>query len=172
MTARLSHPNWDNLRQRPDITPWPHSPFLIEVSISKQSMLLKKEGAVLMAAPVSTAVNGLGSEEGSYRTPTGNFIIRERIGEGAPHCTSFKGRVPKKVWRGEKSDDAILTRILWLDGLDSENANSYRRYIYFHGTHAEDQIGKEASHGCIRLRNDDMLKLFDLCPIFTRVHIS
>jgi len=151
---------------------WPHSPFLIEVSLSNQAILLKKEEAVLMEAPISTAANGPGFEEGSHRTPTGNFIVRERIGEGAPRCTRFKGRVPKKVWRGEKSDDAILSRILWLEGLDGENANSYARYIYFHGTHAEDLIGHEASHGCIRLRNDDMLRLFDLCPLFTRVHIS
>ena len=125
-----------------------------------------------MVAPVSTAANGLGFQEGSHRTPTGHFIVRERIGEGAPPCPSFKGRIPTKVWRGEQSDDAILSRILWLEGLDDDNANSYRRYIYFHGTHAEELIGQEASHGCIRLRNNDMLKLFDLCPLFTRVHIS
>ena len=151
---------------------WPNSPFLIEVSIAGQSMLLKENGKTVMEAPVSTAANGLGFEEGSNRTPTGNFIVRERIGEGAPRCTSFTGRVPRRVWRGEKSDDAILSRILWLEGLDDQNANSYCRYIYFHGTHDEDQIGHPASHGCIRLRNDDMLKLFDLSPIFTRVQIS
>lgn len=151
---------------------WPNSPFLIEVSIPGQSMRLRKDGEILMDVPVSTAANGPGFEEGSHRTPIGHFIVRERIGEGAPRCTSFKGRVPTRVWRGEKSDDAILSRILWLEGLDGENANSYCRYIYFHGTHDEDQIGHPASHGCIRLRNDDMLKLFDLCPIFTRVQIS
>ena len=150
---------------------WPDSPFLIEVSISHQSMLLKEQGEILMEAPVSTAANGPGFEEGSYRTPTGHFIIRERIGEGAPIFTSFKGRVPRKIWRGEDRNDAVLTRILWLDGLDGRNSNTYCRYIYFHGTHAENLIGRQASHGCIRLRNEDMLKLFELCPLFTRVHI-
>ncbi|MEJ6581166.1 MAG: L,D-transpeptidase [Akkermansiaceae bacterium] len=150
----------------------PQSPITVQVSISDQSLELRKHGEIIFSAPVSTAANGPGFEEGSYGTPTGSFIVRERIGEGAPRCTSFKGRVPIKVWRGEESDDAILSRILWLEGLDRENSNSYCRYIYFHGTHAEDQIGQEASHGCIRLRNDDMLKLFDLCPIFTRVYIS
>lgn len=151
---------------------WPESPFLIEVSLARQSMSLRENGRILMEAPVSTAANGAGFEEGSFRTPTGNFIVRERIGEGAPPYTSFKGRLPKRVWKGEESNDAILSRILWLDGLDAQNSNSYCRYIYFHGTHAENLIGQKASLGCIRMRNDDMIRLFDLCPIFTRVSIS
>ena len=151
---------------------WPVSPFHLDVSIEHQSMILRRDGELLMEAPVSTASNGTGCEAGSFRTPTGEFIIREKIGEGAPPLTSFKGRLPIRVWKGEASNDAILTRILWLEGLDEENANSYCRFIYFHGTHAEDLIGQPASLGCIRLRNDDMLKLFDLCPVFTRVTIS
>jgi len=79
--------------------------------------------------------------------------------------------MPKKIWRGEDSTDAILTRILWLDGLDEENANTYNRYVYFHGTHAEDLIGQPASHGCIRLKNEDMLTLFDLTPMNSEVMI-
>lgn len=144
---------------------------VIQVSISEQSVTVTENDTIVFRAPVSTAANGPGFEEGSYRTPTGEFQIRERIGEGAPLFTSFKGRVPRKVWHGEESDDAILTRILWLEGLEPLNANTYCRYIYFHGTHAEDQIGKPASHGCIRLRNDDMMKLFKITPIGTRVII-
>jgi len=150
----------------------PDSLITIEVSIADQSLRVTENDTLLFQAPVSTAANGPGFEENSYQTPTGNFLIRERIGEGAPLHTSFKGRLPRKVWRGEKSDDAILTRILWLHGLDPENANTHRRYIYFHGTHAEDLIGTPASHGCIRLRNRDILQLFDLAPIGTRVHIA
>ncbi len=146
--------------------------LLIEVSISQQSVTLTKDGEIVFNAPVSTAAKGPGFQEGSYQTPTGNFLIRERIGEGAPLYTSFKGRLPRSVWTGEKSDDAILTRILWLHGLDEQNANTYQRYIYFHGTHAEDLIGQTASHGCIRLNNKDMLTLFELTPIFTPVRIS
>lgn len=144
----------------------------IKVSIADQVVTVARDGGQIFTAPVSTAANGPGFRIGSHQTPTGNFIVRERIGEGAPIRTSFKGRLPRRIWKGEKSDDAILTRILWLQGLDEENSNTYSRYIYFHGTHAEDLIGKEASCGCIRLRNEDMLSLFDLCPIFTQVHIS
>lgn len=144
----------------------------INVSVESQELQLLDHGICLFKAPVSTAVNGLGFTEGSYQTPTGHFLIRERIGHGAPLFTSFKGRRPTRIWRGEKSHDAILTRILWLHGLDENNSNTYRRYIYFHGTHDEASIGKPASHGCIRLRNRDILTLFDLTPLFTQVLIS
>lgn len=145
---------------------------LIEVSISQQQLTLSQSGKTIFSAPISTAANGPGFQEGSYQTPTGHFLIRERIGEGAPLYTNFKGRLPRSIWNGEKKDDAILTRILWLHGLDQQNANTYQRYIYLHGTHAEDLIGRPASHGCIRLKNQDMLTLFTLTPIFTSVHIS
>jgi lipoprotein-anchoring transpeptidase ErfK/SrfK len=144
----------------------------IEVSLDRQEVILFRNDKRVFQAPVSTAAKGPGFQEGSYRTPTGNFVIRERIGEGAPIFTSFRGRIPRGVWNGEESADAILTRILWLEGLDERNSNTYCRYIYFHGTHAEDQIGNPASQGCIRLRNRDMLRLFDLTPIGATVHIS
>ncbi|MGB0143888.1 MAG: L,D-transpeptidase [Akkermansiaceae bacterium] len=144
----------------------------IQVSISDQTMKVTEGEITLYQAPISTAANGPGFEENSYKTPTGNFIIRERIGEGAPIRTLFKGRRPLSIWQGEDCEDGILTRILWLHGIDSENANTYSRYIYFHGTNAESEIGIPASHGCIRLRNRDMLQLFDLAPIGTRVQIS
>lgn len=146
--------------------------LLIEVSINDQNLTVTQGAETIFQAPVSTAANGPGFEEGSYRTPTGDFIVREKIGEGAPIFTSFKGRLPRSVWQGEDSDDAILSRILWLEGLNEENANTYCRYIYLHGTHAEDLIGQPASHGCIRLRNDDMLALFKITPVFTPVRIS
>ncbi|MDB4408655.1 L,D-transpeptidase [Akkermansiaceae bacterium] len=145
---------------------------MIRISIAKQELEFTQDGKVIFTAPVSTAANGLGFCEGSYQTPTGNFRVREKIGDGAPLKTSFKGRLPRSVWNGEPSDDAILTRILWLDGLDEKNANTYQRYIYFHGTHAEDLIGQPASCGCIRLKNEDMLQLFELTPLYTSVEIS
>ncbi len=146
--------------------------MIIGVSINDQSLCVTEGNLILFQAPVSTAINGPGFEEGSYRTPTGNFVIRERIGEGAPIRTLFKGRRPLAVWQGEPCVDGILTRILRLHGLDPENANTYRRYIYFHGTNDEAAIGTPASHGCIRLRNRDMLQLFDLALLGTPVHIS
>ena len=150
----------------------PASALQINVSIELQKLDLLENGQIIFSAPVSTAANGPGFEEGSYRTPTGDFLVRERIGEGAPLFTSFKGRLPRSVWKGEKSDDAILSRILWLEGISEKNVNTYSRYIYFHGTHAEDMIGQPASHGCIRLKNEDMLALFNMTPIFASVSIS
>src|SRR5690606_8466488 len=99
-------------------------------------------------------------------TPTGRFVVRGKIGEGAPSGTCFKNREPVGCWHpGEAcEDDMILTRIIRLDGLDPENANTYDRFIYIHGTNREDLIGSPASHGCIRLRNADMIELFDLVP--------
>ncbi len=145
---------------------------MIRVSVASQNLEFSRNGKIIFKARVSTAARGPGFEEGSLQTPTGNFLVREKIGEGAPIHTSFKGRVPRSVWQGGTSNDAILTRILWLEGLDERNANTRDRYIYFHGTHAEDLIGQPASCGCIRLRNKDMLTLFDLTPISTPVQIS
>ncbi|MEN8736301.1 MAG: L,D-transpeptidase [Akkermansiaceae bacterium] len=145
---------------------------MIQVSIAKQEVNFLQEDQVIFSAPVSTATNGQGFTEGSYQTPTGKLRVREKIGEGAPLFTSFKGRLPRAIWNGEAASDAILTRILWLEGLDDENANTYQRYIYFHGTHAEDLIGRPSSHGCIRLKNEAMLRLFDLSSIFTPVEIN
>lgn len=150
----------------------PESTITIEVSIADQSMQVLENGVLLLQAPVSTAARGPGFEENSFKTPTGRFVIRERIGEGAPINTVFEGRRPMSVWQGERREDGVLTRILWLHGLDPENDNTYQRYIYFHGTNDEDRIGSPASHGCIRLRNRDMLQLFDLIPIGTEVTIS
>ena len=151
---------------------WPDHRCRIEVSLDRQQVTLFREGKNIFEAFASTAAKGAGFEEGSYRTPIGKFVVRERIGEGAPLHTTFKGRLPRRIWQGEKSDDAILTRILGLHGLDPENSNTYHRYIYFHGTHAEDLIGKPASHGCIRLANKKMLEVFELTPIGTAVQIS
>lgn len=145
---------------------------MIHVCSKSQTLKVTQGDILLFQAPISTGERGLGFEEGSLCTPTGNFIVKERIGEGAPLHTSFKGRLPRRIWKGEASTDAILTRILWLHGCDPANQNTYRRYIYFHGTHDEESIGKPASHGCIRLRNRDMLALFDLTPIGTPVQIS
>ena len=112
--------------------------------------------------PVSTSRFGLGTQEGSRRTPTGRFRIAEAIGAGMPMGTVFKGRQPvkgtKRILSGE---DVIMTRILWLDGDDPENANTHDRFIYIHGTNDEESVGRPASQGCIRMRNSDLVELFD-----------
>ncbi len=145
----------------------------ITIDIPTQRLVLRDEkGRVRFEAPVSTSRYGVGSEPGSFRTPTGRFRIAEKIGEETPPWAVFVGR----KWTGAFGDatggeDQILSRILWLEGLDPENANTRERYIYLHGTNAEHCIGTPASIGCIRLRNAEMIVLFDLVEIGTRVLI-
>jgi L,D-transpeptidase YbiS len=142
----------------------------IVIDTKTQSLKLLCDEEEIFSAPVSTSRAGLGFEPGSFRTPTGLFRIHEKIGENAPSGTVFKGRVPvaePPVF----GDDLITSRILWLDGLEKENANTKERYIYIHGTNQEDRIGRPASHGCIRMRNEDILRLFDLVNVDTPVEI-
>lgn len=107
------------------------------------------------------------------KTPTGRLRVAEKFGAGLPIDTAFKSREPMKATTEMlNAEDLIMSRILWLDGLEPENANSYRRYIYIHGTNHEDQIGRPASHGCIRMKNADVAELFDLVGLDTEVVIS
>jgi len=106
------------------------------------------------------------------KTPTGRFRIAEKIGGSAPSGTVFQSRVPLKP--GDPfppSEDLVMSRILWLDGLEEHNANTRQRFIYIHGTKHEDKIGSPASHGCIRMRNADVIDLFDLVDEDTPVVI-
>ncbi len=146
----------------------------ILVSIARQEMLLRdKSGALVRRYPVSTSGFGLGSEPGSNRTPLGRFRIVQKIGHGAPPRTIFRSRRIVGSWDGgEATEDYVLTRILWLDGMEEENANTFARYIYIHGTNQEGLIGTPASHGCIRLRNEDVVELFDHVDLGTEVVIG
>lgn len=144
----------------------------IEISITKQLLTLHSEQ--LYAYPISSAANGIGFEEGSYKTPTGNFKISQKIGAHQPLYTIFKGRTPQGIWDPSQTSDAdlITTRILWLDGLDPENQNTKDRYIYIHGTNHESQIGSPTSSGCIRMRNQDIIDLYEKVTQGTKVTIS
>jgi lipoprotein-anchoring transpeptidase ErfK/SrfK len=142
----------------------------IQVDIAQQCVHFLSSGTPVKSWPASTSKYGLGSESGSFKTPTGNFFVVGKIGEGAPLGMEFKSRQPTgRIVEQGGENDAVLTRILWLAGVDPDNANTKDRYIYFHGTNREDLIGTPASHGCIRLRNADMVELFDLvaegCPV-------
>jgi len=111
---------------------------------------------------ISSSKFGLGTESGSFYTPLGSFIIEEKIGHGAPERMIFQGRKPTGIIAqlgGE--EDYILTRILWLSGLEHQNANTRDRFIYIHGTNQEELLGSPASHGCIRLANTTMIELFN-----------
>lgn len=145
----------------------------LRVDVATQTVRLFREGGVVKQWPASTSRFGLGFEPGSFKTPTGRFAVAEKIGAGAPLWAEFKSRQPTgRIAEPGGEEDGVLTRILWLEGLDPENANTRGRYIYFHGTNREDLIGTPASHGCVRLRNEDMEELFDLVPEGTPVVIA
>ncbi|MEZ5326678.1 MAG: L,D-transpeptidase [Verrucomicrobiales bacterium] len=135
----------------------------LEVSVPEQSLRLMEGQTLVTSYTISTSKFGLGTEEGSNRTPLGNFAVCEKIGDGAPLRTIFRGRLPVGIWDPAEpvDEDLVLTRILWLDGLDLENSNTRERYIYIHGTNQEHLLGTPASHGCIRMANADVINLFD-----------
>ncbi len=150
----------------------PFSPRL-RVSVGSQSLdLLDELGAIQRTYPISTSKFGLGTEPGSNRTPLGRFRISEKIGAAAPPGAIFVGRQPTGTVADQSgSEDHVLTRILWLAGLDPDNANTRDRYIYIHGTNQEHLIGTAASHGCVRMRNADVIDLFDRVSPGTSVEI-
>jgi len=145
----------------------------IYISVSKQRLTLKLAGKKLAEYSISTSGFGLGSEEGSMKTPTGRFRVAEKIGGGMPLETVFKSRRPVKATkRLLREEDLVMTRILWLDGLDPGNANTRQRYIYIHGTNNEESIGEPASHGCIRMKRGDVTELFELVEVDAPVVIK
>jgi L,D-transpeptidase YbiS len=144
----------------------------IHISIGRQRLTLKRGRKTLRAYPISTSRFGPGSEGGSLKTPLGKFRVAEKIGHGAPAGTIFKSRVALKPDDPlPDTDDFVTSRILWLDGLQEHNANTRDRFIYIHGTKHENKIGTPDSHGCIRMRNDDVIELFDLVEKDTPVVI-
>jgi lipoprotein-anchoring transpeptidase ErfK/SrfK len=144
----------------------------IDISLKDQRLTLTRDGEEVRSFPISSSRFGIGTEEGSNKTPLGNFRIAEKIGHGAAPGTIFKSRVPLGPSdRLPDTEDFVTTRILWLDGLDQDNANTRDRFIYIHGTKHEDKMGIPDSHGCIRMRNADVIELFDLVDETTQVVI-
>jgi L,D-transpeptidase YbiS len=144
----------------------------INVSIRDQRLTVEQGDEILGSYPISTSRFGVGTEEGSFKTPTGQFRIAEKIGRGTPTGTIFRSRVPLGPDDPvPPTEDLVMSRILWLDGLEEHNANTRGRFIYIHGTKHEDKIGQPASHGCIRMRNEDVIELFDLVDEDTPVVI-
>lgn len=148
---------------------------LIHISLELQTLTGFVAGRQLCSYPVSTASNGPGELNGSGCTPRGRHRVRARIGSGQPLGSVFIGRRPTgEIWSAELAAahpqrDWILTRILWLCGEQSgfnrgADCDSQRRYIYLHGTGDDQPMGIPLSHGCIRLRNTDMLALFEMTP--------
>ncbi len=145
----------------------------IHVSIRDQRLTLKEDETPIRSYPVSTSRFGVGIEEGSMKTPTGRFSIAKKIGDEMPSGTIFRSRVPLKPSDPlPPTEDLITSRILWLDGLDEQNANTRDRFIYIHGTKHEHKIGTPDSYGCVRMRNTDVIELFDLINEGTPVVIE
>jgi len=146
----------------------------IRIQVPSQTLdLIDDSGETIRCYAISTSRFGLGTEPGSNKTPTGCFRISEKIGDGAPPGEIFISRVPTgKIGQEGDEKDHVQTRILWLDGLDPDNANTHGRYVYIHGTNAESKLGTPASYGCIRMSNLDMIDLYDRVGVDTAVEIQ
>lgn len=155
----------------------------IEISISHQTLTLFDHfGGLRAKYSISTAANGVGCEKDSGCTPLGEHIIRAKIGAGVLQNTVFVGRratgeiCTPELMAEFPGRDWILTRILWLSGKEVGknrlgNVDTMQRYIYIHGTPDSTEIGKSDSHGCIRMRNVDIIELFDMVDVGTSVLI-
>jgi lipoprotein-anchoring transpeptidase ErfK/SrfK len=147
---------------------------IIVVSIQKQTLYLFKEGVLQKSYLISTAKNGVGQEEGSEKTPIGLHLIASKYGQKSPPFTIFRSKKDTgKIWDKDKQvdEDLVLSRILCLEGLEEGRnlgknhlgvtVDSFKRYIYIHGTNQESQLGAPNSKGCIRMANNDILELFE-----------
>ena len=155
----------------------------IRVDIGRQRLeLFGKDGACIRRYAVSTGERGAGERSGSLCTPRGRHRIRARIGAGAPAGAVFRGRRPTgELWTpafaaAHPGRDWILSRILWLCGEEpgrnrGGEVDTMRRYIYLHGTGDDQPMGVARSHGCVRMRNRDIIELFELVPAGTVVEI-
>ncbi len=153
------------------------------VAIEAQRLYLMQDGRLLKAYPVSTSAFGPGAQEGSNQTPLGLHQIKQKIGENEPEGMIFKARKPTGRIANiiteprDVPEDDVTTRIMWLTGLEpginqGGKVDSYKRYIYIHGTPEEGLIGRPASHGCVRMLNKDVVDLFDRLPEGTLVYIT
>ncbi|MEW8507063.1 MAG: L,D-transpeptidase [Candidatus Thiodiazotropha sp.] len=154
----------------------------LRIELSNQRLICHQAGRVITTYPVSTATNGPGEIRGSECTPRGKHRIRLKIGEGCEENTVFIARRPTgETYHDELAASApqrdwILTRILWLTGIEKGSnrggdVDSLRRFIYIHGTPDSEPMGRAASHGCIRMRNRDLIDLFERVENGTQVEI-
>jgi len=151
----------------------PDTRHRIVISIPEQRLALLDNGALIATYPVSTSKFAIGDAPGSRGTPLGELEIAKKIGGGAVIGTVFKDRRPtgEVLVPDAPGRDPIVSRILWLRGLEGQNANAYGRYIYIHGTAEERNIGKRASYGCVRMRSRDVVQLYDIVGPRARVTI-
>ena len=154
----------------------------IDIEISSQRLFLKDNGQVIRSYPVSSSAFGEGQIENSLKTPYGKHIIKTKIGTNVLKNDFFISRqhIPQPATiihePVDSKDDFITSRIMWLEGEEDGfnkggSVDSFKRYIYIHGTHEEGLIGQKASHGCIRMLNHDVIELFELVTEGTAVNI-
>lgn len=155
----------------------------IIVSISEQKLLLVKNEEILASYPISSSAYGIGNKAGSNKTPLGTHKISHKIGEGAETGAVFRSRALTGEMAAiytddtDVEDDLVTTRIMWLQGMEpgvnqGKGIDSHARYIYIHGTPEEGLIGQPASHGCIRMKNQDVIDLFEQVQEGTLVEIQ
>lgn len=143
------------------------------ISIRDQKLMLLENGARVAIYPVSTSKYGVGDLRGTMTTPLGSLVVDRKIGGNAPVGAVFHNR----QWTGEilqpntPGRDPVTTRILWLSGLEVQNAQAFDRCIYIHGTPEEKKIGRPASYGCIRMKASDIAALYDQIPVRALVEI-
>ena len=143
------------------------------ISVPQQRLALLDNDVLMSTYPVSTSKFAIGDAPGSRGTPLGELEIAKKIGASAPSGAVFKDRktTGEILEPDAPGRDPIVTRILWLRGLEAQNANAYSRYICIHGTPEERNIGKRASFGCIRMRSRDVIQLYDIVGPRARVTI-
>ena len=155
----------------------------IYVAARSQQLRLYSHEIIIKTYAISTAKNGLGELKNSEKTPRGWHLIRAKIGKNQPENSVFVSRRPTgeiyslKLANAYPDRDWILTRILWLSGLEVGknrlgNVDTMQRYIYIHGTPDTNPMGIPASHGCIRMRNTDIIELYDLVDVGTRLLVE
>jgi lipoprotein-anchoring transpeptidase ErfK/SrfK len=151
----------------------PDTQHHIVISTREQKLALLDRGNLMAIYPVSTSKFGLGDWRGSSFTPLGELEVSKKIGDNAPPGTVFKDRLRtgEIVLPNSPGRDPIVTRILWLRGRELQNANAFDRYIYIHGTPEEWKVGSPASYGCIRMRSNDIIQLYDTVGVGAAVTI-
>ena len=155
------------------VTPVDTSSQLI-VSVPDQKLMLVQNGGKVATYPVSTSMFGLGDAWGRMTTPLGYLAVEKKIGDNAPTGAVFHNRrlTGEVLQPNTPGRDPITTRIIWLRGLEAQNAHAFQRCIYIHGTPEEKNIGRPASYGCIRMKSSDVAELYNRVPLGALVQIT
>ncbi|HWB58640.1 MAG TPA: L,D-transpeptidase [Chthoniobacteraceae bacterium] len=157
--------------QDEDSTPPP--PLQVLISVADQRLVLLRDGGVIAKYPISTSRYGMGDSWGSYKTPVGKLRVYNKIGDDFLPGAVIKHRsaTGEVLAPNAPGRDPIVTRVIWLEGTEEQNANARGRGIYIHGTPEESTIGRPVSYGCIRMRSEDVIALYNQLPVGTEVNI-